>query len=144
MSGNIALLDSNILVYAFDSSEKEKNRKAKKLLQGCFLGTAIYAVSIQNLSEFFYTITKKIEFPVSGDIAASLVKKMIEFSGFKVLEPNKFTILRATELYRDKNIPYWDALIIATMMENQIFGILTENTKDFQRAEGITARNPFL
>ena len=42
------------------------------------------------------------------------------------------------------NINYWDAFIAATMIENKIFNIYTENTKDFLKIDGIKARNPFV
>ena len=59
MKDNISLIDSNILVYAFDSSEKPKHKKAKELLKKCWNGERKFAVSTQNLSEFFVNATKK-------------------------------------------------------------------------------------
>jgi len=39
-------------------------------------------------------------------------------------------------------VHFWDALIAATMIENNVFTIFTENTKDFKKIKGITAINP--
>ena len=51
------LVDSNILVYAFDSSEKEKFEKAKKFLKES-MGNGNAFLSAQNLAEFHVNITK--------------------------------------------------------------------------------------
>lgn len=58
------------------------------------------------------------------------------------MEPTKGTLKKAMDISIKKNIEYWDALIAATMIENNISHIYTENIKDF-RIEGITAVNPF-
>ncbi len=58
-NNEIQLLDSNILIYAYDSSEKEKYKIAKNLLADCWKRKKIYALSVQNLSELFIITTKK-------------------------------------------------------------------------------------
>jgi predicted nucleic acid-binding protein len=40
-------------------------------------------------------------------------------------------------------IPFWDALIVATMEENSIDTIITENEKDFKKVKWIKTINPF-
>ena len=56
--------------------------------------------------------------------------------------PKITTIIRAIDINLEYNIPYYDALLAATMRENGIFNIYTENVKDF-KAVGIKAVNPF-
>ena len=143
MKDEIFLLDSNILVYAFDSSEKAKHRVAKELLKLCWLGSTTYAVSIQNLSEFFVNVTKKVDNPISKQEGADIVKKMIEFEGLVKIEPTKETVAKALDIILKSNTSYWDALIAATMVENRIFKVYTENTKDFSKIEAVKAENPF-
>ena len=164
------LIDSNILICSIDSSEKIKSLStkayeeieipkirlneaypirigskqgiAKNLLKPCWLGKKVYAISLQNLSEFFVNSTKKVTRPLSKEKGAKIVKRIIEFDGFKKLEPTKGTLQKAIDICIKENIGYWDALIAATMIENNIYHIYTENTKDFE-IEGITAVNPF-
>lgn len=136
------LIDSNILIYSIDSSETSKHVIAKNLLKPCWLGKTTYCVSLQNLSEFFVNSIKKVAKPLSKEKGAEIVKKIIEFDGFKKLEPTKGTLKKAMDIFIKENIEYWDALIAATMIENNISHVYTENIKDF-RIEGITAINPF-
>ncbi len=133
------LLDSNILIYAYDTSEGKKHELAKELLEDCFMGQP-FAVSLQNLTEFFNAITKKIEHPLSSNEAEDVIKIILEFKNFRKLIPTDKTLLRAMRL--GKTGHFWDAMIAATMLENGISQIYTENTKDFQ-IPGITPINPF-
>ncbi len=144
MAGNIFLIDSNVLVYAFDSSERAKHEIAKKILKKCFFGDEVYAVSIQNLSEFFVNITKKVEKPIQKNIASNIIKKIIMFNGFVKIEPNVKTVVKAMDISANENASYWDSLVAATMIENSVFHIYTENTKDFLNIKGIEAVNPFV
>jgi len=133
------LLDSNILVYAYDTSEGEKNELARELLEDCFRGQP-FAVSLQNLTEFFNAITKRTERQISSSEAEEVIKIILEFKNFRKLIPTEQTLLRAIRLGKPGH--FWDAMIAATMLENGITHIYTENTKDFQ-IPGITAINPF-
>lgn len=137
------LIDSNILIYAFDKADPVKQNKARHLLESCFSGKTSCAVSLQNLSEFYVIITKKIKNPLPHDEAAIIVRSMIEFNGLKKLEVSQHSMLRALDLCKDGSTKYWDVLIAATMLENTIFGIYTENTKYFDKIPGIKTINPF-
>ena len=138
------LLDSNILVYAFDSSEGSKYSVARALVKDCWDGKIKYAVSLQNLSEFFVNITKKIKNPIAKERASDFVKTMLGFKGLIKLEPRKETVSRALDICILADVSYWDALIAATMLEHGIFHIYTEDTKGFSRIAGINAKNPFV
>jgi len=141
MKDKAFLIDSNILVYAFDSSEKKKHQKAKNLLKKCWKGEKQYAVSIQNISEFFVNVTKKIERPISREKGEKIVNNIINFDGFIKLEPTKETISKAINISIKNDMTYWDSLIEATMIENGVFEIYTENTKDFKTGK-INTTNP--
>lgn len=134
------LIDSNILVYAYEEQPSSKKVRAQKLLANFFLGDKICAVSNQNLGELTSS------FLVKGKGDADKIKKAIDdinnHNNFIKLSYNAKTIISAINIMTEFNSPFWDALIIATMKENHIFSIYTENTKDF-KASGINAVNPF-
>jgi len=133
------LLDSNILIYAYDATEGKKHEIAKELVEDCFRGEP-FAVSLQNLAEFFKIITKTVARPISSGEAEEAIKIIIEFRNFRKLMLTEKTLIKAIEL--SSQAPFWDAMIAATMLENGIGHIYTENTKDFQ-IPGIKAINPF-
>lgn len=137
------LIDSNILVYAYDKSEPKKREKAKNLLEKCWRKEKKFALSIQNLSEFFVAVTEKIEKPISKSKAHEIISDLIEFENWTILTFGSRTVLSAINYSKKSNVPYWDGLIVATMLENQVFKIYTENTKHFRKIKQITPENPF-
>ena len=137
-------IDTNILVYAFDTDEIKKNKKAKQLLEKCFKGEVCLVASTQVLSEFFTVVTKKIQSPIACSQAKEIIQNIIDFRGFSVLTIKPSTILSAINSCNETNGHYWDCLIAETMKENKVFQIYTENTKDFGKIGGIQSVNPFL
>lgn len=139
---SVALIDSNIIIYGYDKSDIEKNKVAVTLLKKCWQKKATYALSLQNLSEFFWNITKKVKKPLDKTTAYFLVMEFISFSNWEILKFNEKTILLSIKISNKFNMDYWDSLLAATMKENKITKIYTENEKYF-KVPGIKAINPF-
>lgn len=142
-NSQIQLLDSNILIYAYDSSEKERHVIAKGLLADCWKRKKIYALSVQNLSELFVITTKKITSPIKPEEMKKNIQDINSFSNFNILTINKNNILSAIDISSEHNISYWDALIASVMKENHIYSIITENDKDFKKIPWLKVINPF-
>jgi predicted nucleic acid-binding protein len=70
MSGVATLfLDTNVLVYARDRSELIKGPHAQDLLSKIFQkGPPL--ISVQMLSEFFWTVTRKLPLPLNPAVAS--------------------------------------------------------------------------
>ena len=49
----------------------------------------------------------------------------------------------AAKICEENSMHYWDSLLAATMKQNGIFSIYTENTKDF-KPKWLNAVNPFI
>ena len=140
-SDEICLIDTNILVYAYDESEGKKHEICKRLIDECWRLREKYSISIQNLSEFYVVITKKIENPVPIEMAKEIIEDIIEFQNWILMDYDPRTILSAIELNRVYKVHYWDALIAATMRENKIFSIYTEDG-DFKNIPWLNVINP--
>ena len=136
----LKLLDSNILIYAYDRSEAKKHAIAKELVKERWKKEDS-VLSIQNLAEFYSVITSKIERPLEIDRAKQIVLDYID--GFEILRYNEKTIVEAINVQAIYKIPFWDALIVATMEENSIDTIITENEKDFKKVKWVKTINPF-
>lgn len=139
-NNTLFLVDSNILVYAYEEQESDRKRDAGKLLSKAFAKKAVYAVSSQNLAEFVAAYLLKGK----GDIKKlqRAVKGIKNHENFIKINYSSETVASAVALSHSHSTPFWDALIAATMLENNIFHIYTENTKDFP-IQGIKAINPF-
>lgn len=141
MSDEICLIDTNILVYAYDESEGKRHEICKRLIDECWRLREKYSIAIQNLSEFYVVITKKIEYPVPMETAKELIGDIIEFQNWIVIDYNAHTIPSAIEINIAYGVHYWDALLAATMRENNIFSIYTEGG-DFKNIPWLNVINP--
>lgn len=136
------LIDTNILVYAYDISEGEKHEIAKDILRQIWInGNGV--VCLQNLMEFFVIITKKVENPVDIMTAKDIVHDFIRSERWTIIDRDADTFLSAIELISEFNIHLWDAVIAACMKESNIAEIVTENVKDFEKVPDIRVIFPF-
>ncbi len=142
MSDNLVHIDTNLLVYAMDRSEPAKQRVCNELFEECWSQKRSFTVSVQNLSEFYTTTTKKITKPIPTRVAQKFVSLIVGFRNWKVLAPTAQTITAAIDLSIEHNVHYWDAVIAATMRENGVFSIYTEDGH-FSRIPWLTVANPF-
>lgn len=137
-----ALLDTNILVYAYDSDEGEKHAIAKSLIQSCFDGKMNLCVSNQVLAEFIHVTRFRMPKPISRAEAEDIVKRISVIPSWIKVNYSTETLVRAFALSDEKTY-FWDFIIAQTMLENGISIIYTENTKDFEHVRGIKVINPF-
>jgi predicted nucleic acid-binding protein len=138
MTGRI-LVDSNILVYAYDRSEPVKQAQAANLLDQLLI-TGAGILSTQVLAEFFVAVTRKITKPLSIEQALGSLENYA--ASWEVLGLNSMNILEAARGVRDHEFSYYDAQIWAVARMNQIPVILSE---DFNPSwiEGVQFVNPF-
>lgn len=139
----LALLDTNVLVCAYDADAGAKHDAALRLVARCWAGEERYALSLQNLSEFFVVVTRKVAHPLPADEAAAIVGDILAFPGWEVLVPGRETVLAAVRLSSAYRAPYWDALIAAAMLEHKVGRIVTEDVRGVSGIPGIEATDPF-
>ncbi|VVB94727.1 PIN domain protein [uncultured archaeon] len=142
MKDELFLVDTNILVYSLDKSEPEKQKSCSSLIEKCWMQEESYAIALQNISEFYVVVTKKIENPLPTSIARKIVKDIIDFNNWQVISYDEASLITAIDMGIKYKIHYWDSLLCATMKQNGINGIYTENVKDFDKVPWVTAINP--
>ena len=136
------LIDTNILVYAYDSSEATKHEASRDLLKQIWeAGGGV--VCLQNLMEFFVVITKKVEHPIDISEAKTVVEDILTSDRWSVLDRDVDTFLTAIDLTSKHDVHLWDTLIAACMKENDLTEIVTENKKDFEKIPDINVKVPF-
>jgi predicted nucleic acid-binding protein len=140
---SMVLIDTNILVYAFDSSEPHKNKIAKEFLQACWNGEKQAAISLQNINECYAVLTTKVKRPLARGVAKEIINGFLRMVSWAKLVPTGKTSSRAISIHDQYGVPFWDALLSATMLQYGITTIYTENIKDFKKIKEITAINPF-
>jgi len=139
MSDSI-LVDTSVLVYAYDRSEPEKQRQALQVLDR--LATArVGTISTQVLSEFLIAVTRNIASPLSPDQAHERVENYLQ--AWAVLDLTGLIVLEAVRGVRDHQFNFWDAQIWATARLNQIAVVFSEDLQGRSIVEGVQFVNPF-
>lgn len=122
------LLDSNILVYAFDKSVVFHD-SARQILDS---DTELYATN-STLYEFYRVMTSK---PFQQKFSLENVIQALDFykQRLNILYPTQVTDYILAELinqHKPKSGQIWDSLVLAQSLENKIDIIYTKNTKHF-------------
>lgn len=134
------LVDSNILVYSVQREAREKHEISSTIIAE-LTASQNMCISIQNLAEFSRIVLEKTSPPLNPESAAGYV---VDFSRFSsTLQYTGKTILSAISISSRYHVHFFDALLAATMQENSIEEIITENGGDFSKIPWIKARNPF-
>ena len=136
---SLALVDSNILLYAF-AEDSPKHKAAYKLLRQCFSGDITLAISLQNIGEFCNVAMWKYKLDLA--LIKRIVRQIIYCSSFRKISYTTNEFEMALELAEKQNIEFWDAMLVATMLENGVGTIYTEDA-GFGKVQGIKVVNPF-
>ncbi len=133
------LIDSNLLVYAYED-DVVRSEPARQLIASLSRKNQA-SVSVQNLAEFSNVAAGKKKNVIPLAEAQTALAFFSE--NLNVLPYGLKTVSSALALVQSHGTPFYDALLAATMIENGIATIYTENVKDFERIPGIKAVNPF-
>lgn len=133
-------LDTNLLVYAHDRSEPEKQRRAILLLDR-LISAGAAVISAQVLSEFYAVVTRKIAEPLSNKDASAQVERFCRT--IAVLPVTSFVVLEALRGVAAYQMHFWDAQIWAAARMNQISLVLSEDFNAGAVLDGVRFRNPF-
>lgn len=138
MTGKV-FIDTNILVYAYDMSEPDKQEKALTYLDQ-LISFDQGVISAQVLSEFYVTVTGKISDKMNANQAEERINNFCQI--WPVLQLNEMVVLEAVRGVQDHSFSYWDSLIWATARLNQVAIIASEDYTSGSYIEGIRFFNP--
>ena len=133
--------DTNILVYAVDQRDPEKQARSRALVTEAIENNT-GALSTQVLSEFFTVSTsrRRMPQPLSNADARLIVEQI---SVMPVIAVDLSLVRRAIETSQRYAIAYWDALIVAAAERAACTRILSEDLNSGQIYNGVPVFNPF-
>lgn len=132
-----AFLDANVLVYAQDSANPEKQRKSRELI-ATLAGSSDGVISTQVMQEFFVAATKKLGVP---PLAAKGVLKT--FSVFDTVQVSPGLIHDAVDCSILNQLSFWDALILAAASSAGCTTVYSEDLNGGQTILGVRVVNPY-
>ncbi len=132
-------VDTNVLVYAHDTTAGAKRDRAARLLEELW-ESRLGCLSIQALQEFYVTITRKVARPLESSAAAQIVA---DLSAWRVHAPQARDILDAIELQRRYGVAFWDAMILQSAAYMGCEVAWSEDLNADQIYDGVRVVNPF-
>jgi len=132
------LLDTNVLVYAVDSTPG--NRRKREVSIG-LLESLDFGVSAQVLQEFYVTVTQKLEQPLAPGVAVQFVQRL---SMLPVVATDADLVSEGILCSLANHISYWDAAIIAAAERLSAQTIYSEDLNHGQIYGTVRVLNPYL
>ncbi len=131
------LLDTNILVYAVDSS---KANKRKQSIARELIASTDFGLSAQILQEFYVTVTRKLKPPLTSNQALRFISPLQHFA---IVATDHELIREAILLSEKHQISYWDAAVIAAAEYLQAQTLYSEDLNHGQQYGSVQVINPF-
>jgi predicted nucleic acid-binding protein len=139
MTDGKIFLDTNAIVYAYDTSAGEKHRTAAGVMAELW-DSGLGLISTQVLQEFYVTVTGKIPRPLDPGSAGEIISDLLKWD--TVVNDGE-TILDAISLQSEHGYSFWDSMIIAAAVKGGAKHLYTEDLNDGQVIRGVEIRNPF-
>lgn len=145
-TSNIALLDTNILVYAADKSSPFYQNSLLLREKG-LKGEISLCICPQILTEFFAIVTdsKRVSKPRTQKDALVEIEKYLSSKNILKIYPGPEIFERMIDLLKKYKITkqkIFDLQLVATMLCNDITQIYTHNKSDFLKFKEITVLSP--
>jgi predicted nucleic acid-binding protein len=139
MSG-LEFIDTNVLVYAFDTTNPHKRNIAAALIERLWLERK-GSMSVQVMQEFLYTITRKVKQPLSVEQAIAVLEP---YQVWAIHAPTSEDVFIAAKNTLSMRVSFWDSMILhsATQLDCKI--LWSEDLNHGQKYGSILVQNPFL
>jgi len=138
---NRILIDTNILVYAYDQRAPNKQRRAIEVLNHVRESQS-GVVTAQVLSEFYVAATRKLKPPLTPAQAEAQLRAFA--AQWPVLPITETVVLLAACRAQDYHMHFWDAQIWASAHLHGIRLIYSEDFSTGSVIEGVQFVNPLL
>ena len=132
-------VDTNVLVYAYDSTDSQKQKVAKALLLELW-GAGAGALSTQVLQEFYTVATRKLDPPLIRGEARKIVAL---YSTWQIVCVDVPLITSASQLEESQTLSFWDALVIQAARRVGATRLMTEDLQHGRQFGDLRIEDPF-
>lgn len=132
-------VDTNVLVYARDASDPEKQRSAAQWMTELWRSRE-GRISHQVLQEYYVIVTRKLRPGLPVAMARDDVRALTQW---KPVVTDAALIERAWVIEGKSGLAFWDALIVAAASASSASTLLTEDLQEGATIDGVLIVNPF-
>ena len=133
-------VDTNVLLYARDSSEQRKQPLAREWLDVLWEHRCA-RLSYQVLNEYYVAVTRKLRPGLEPNEARADVRDLM---AWRPVSPDEPLLEDAWGLESRFGLSYWDAQIVAAARAAGCRYLLTEDLQHGQDLDGVTVMDPFV
>lgn len=133
--------DTNVLVYCFDSSEAQKQSRAKDLIAEA-LNTRQGVVSYQVVQEFCNVACKNQRLSLPPERILAYVKLVLQ--PMNQVAPSPELLEAALGIRSESGFSFYDSLVIAAARAAQCQVLYSEDMQHGQLVGDVSIVNPFL
>ncbi len=131
-------VDTNILMYAHDTSAGEKHERARTLVEELWRDRT-GVVSTQVLQELSVNLRKKVRRPLDAKATREIVA---DYLTWQVIVNGGDSILEALELESRYELSFWDALVVQAAQASGAEVLYSEDLSNGQRFGPVRVVNP--
>lgn len=132
-------VDTNLLVYARDASDPEKQATAQGWMEHLWTSAA-GRLSVQVLQEYYVTVTRKLRPGLPREEARADVRDLSAWRPIRIDEPIVEAAWRLEDRYE---LTFWDSLIVAAAQAAGCDTLLTEDLQHGLDVDGLRIADPF-
>ena len=137
--GDPVFVDTNVLVYLRDASERTKQKRAEQWITRLWKKRS-GRLSAQVLSEYYVTVTVKLDPGLTPDRARQDIRDLLAWRPI----PLDANVFEGAWVVQDRfGFSWWDALIVAAARASGCKYLLTEDLQEGQDLDGIEVISPF-
>jgi predicted nucleic acid-binding protein len=133
-------VDTNVFVYAGDPHDPVKKATAEALLRELWIEQR-GRTSVQVLSEYYATVTRKLKPGLTADEAWEKVDGLLEWEPQPI---DRRLLMQARDVERRYRLSWWDSMIVAAAQLQNCAALLTEDLQHGLVCGTVTIRNPFI
>ncbi|MEW5803968.1 MAG: PIN domain-containing protein [bacterium] len=133
-------LDTNIIIYSFDVTDRDKAQRAKQLISEA-LNSKNGCIGTQAIQEFLNVATRKFERPLSIQDCRIYLQKVL----FPLCEvyPDSDLYELGLDIQSETGYSFYDSMIIAAAKKANCSIIYSEDLQDGHRIQRVKIVNPF-
>jgi predicted nucleic acid-binding protein len=132
-------VDTNVFVYACDRRDLAKKATAAALLRELWIEQR-GRTSVQVLTEYYVTLTRKLKPAFSPDDAWEEVETLLAWEPQAI---DRGLLIQAREIERRYRLSWWDSMIVAAAQLQNCAVVMTEDLQHGLVCGTVTVRNPF-
>ncbi|RPH54906.1 MAG: PIN domain-containing protein [Acidobacteria bacterium] len=132
-------VDTNILMYAHDTSAGAKHERAKAILEELWRDRT-GVVSTQVLQELAVNLRRKASRPLDAKATREII---VDYLTWQVVINGGESILEALDLEARYQVSFWDALVLHAAQTSGAEVLYSEDLSDGQTYGSVRVTNPF-